>query len=80
MTRTVALGAVIGFAITVLALAVWERSATTSAPAVDAGVTPGAEVFVDTRLQRGLNPMPMERRVGRVLIAPMIEVDDAGTP
>ncbi len=80
MTRTVALGAVIGFAITVLALAVWERSATTSAPGVDAGVTPGAEIFVDPRLRRDLNAMPMERRVGRVLIAPMLELDDAGVP
>lgn len=80
MTRTVALGAVIGFAITVLALALWERSATTSASAVDAGVTPGAEMFVDPRLQRGLNAMPMDRRVEKVMIAPMIESADAGGP
>lgn len=79
MTRTVALGAVIGFAITVLVLALWERSASSSA-AVDAGVTPGAEMFVDPRLQRGLNAMPMDRRVEKVMIAPMIEMGDAGSP
>jgi acyl CoA:acetate/3-ketoacid CoA transferase len=80
MTRTVALGAVIGFAITVLVLALWERSASTSGPAVDAGVIPGAEMFVDPRLQRGLNAMPMDRRVEKVMIAPMIELGDAGSP
>ena len=78
MTRTVALGAVIGFAITVLVLALWERSASSSA-AVDAGVMPGAEMFVDPRLQKGLNAMPMDRRVEKVMIAPMIEMGE-GSP
>ncbi|MDP1914900.1 MAG: hypothetical protein Q8L14_01555 [Myxococcales bacterium] len=80
MTRTVALGAVIGFAITVLVLALWERNASSSAAGVDAGVIPGAEMFVDPRLQKGLNAMPMDRRVERVMIAPMIEMGDAGSP
>jgi hypothetical protein len=80
MTRIVALGAVIGFAITVLALAVWQPSASSSA-VVDAGVAPGAEMFVNPTLQRGLKPMSMDRMVGRVMIAPRLDVgSDAGTP
>ncbi|MBE2252021.1 MAG: hypothetical protein IAE78_20970 [Myxococcus sp.] len=80
MTRTVALGAVIGFAITVLALALWERSASTSSGgAVDAG--PGAELFVNPTLMRGLNARPLDRRVEQVIIAPsMLEPGDAGSP
>ena len=79
MTRTVALGAIIGFAVTVLVLALWERGATSSA-VVDAGVMPGAEMFVNPRLLRDLNAKPMDRRVEKVFIAPMIEVGDAGSP
>lgn len=49
MTRTVALGAVIGFAVTIVVMAIWERSASTGASAptvVDAGVVLGIPLQV----------------------------------
>lgn len=81
MTRTVALGAVIGFAITVIALAIWERGARTNAAAetVDAGA--GVVEFVSPALQRGLTAMPHDRRVERVIVAPVLPAAaDAGQP
>lgn len=82
MTRTVALGAIIGFAITIIALALWERS---TPPASSSATTPtadaGAPLFVNPKLQRALLTAPVERRVERVILAPFPVADgDAGTP
>ena len=79
MTRTVALGAIIGFAITIVVLALWERSgpSTPATPAVDGG----ALIFVNPKLERGLLAVPGERRVEKVILAPMPAGDaDAGAP
>lgn len=78
MTRTVALGAVIGFAVTVLALALWERSGSTASSSVDAGVE---GLFVNPKLERGLLAVPGDRRVQKVILAPLPSADaDAGSP
>lgn len=74
MTRTVALGAVIGFAITVLVLALWGRDVSEKPPEPD-------KMFVDPRLQKALFKPGVERRVERVIIAPVVlESTDGGAP
>ncbi len=74
MTRTVALGAVIGFAVTVLVLALWGRGVSEKPPA------PDDTLFVDPRLQKALVG-PRERRVERVIIAPvLVDSPDGGAP
>lgn len=74
MTRTVALGAVIGFAITVLVLAVWGRD-------VSEKPAEPEKMFVDPRLEKALFKPGVERRVERVIIAPvMLDTADAGAP
>ncbi len=65
MTRTVAIGAVLGFVATVLAAALWERSAASAA--VDAGST--TPVQVAPQFVHGVTA-PLDRRVERMLVAP----------
>lgn len=81
MTRTVALGAVLGFAATVLVLAVWDRGGTSGATAsVDAGLPP---LFIPSALGRATGA-PLDRRVERMLVRPTYEPagssGDAGAP
>lgn len=74
MTRTVALGAVIGFALTVLGLALWGRASSEKPPEPD-------PMFVDPRIQKALFRPAIERRVERVIIAPVVQDSaDAGAP
>ncbi|MBL8921859.1 MAG: hypothetical protein JNJ54_23580 [Myxococcaceae bacterium] len=81
MTRTVALGALIGFAITIVALALWERGAPAASSSTAAATDAGAPVFLNPTLQRGLLTAPVERRVERVILAPLPMADaDAGAP
>ncbi len=81
MTRQVAIGAVAGFAVTVLALTVWERS--TRGGAADAGVDAGAVMLVPAAVQprtlvleepQQLPSMTVQRRLPAALRP------DAGAP
>jgi hypothetical protein len=80
MTRTVAIGAVLGFAITVLVLALWERSESTSTSAADAG----APLVFMPILEGRTTGAPLDRRVQRVLAVPTLGNEmpppDAGVP
>lgn len=81
MTRTVALGAIIGFAITIVVLALWERSGSGTPAASGAQVDAGALIFVNPKLERGLLAVPGERRVEKVILAPVPATpEDAGSP
>lgn len=68
MTRTVAIGAVLGFAITVLVLALWERSDSTSSSSIDAG----APLVFMPMLEGRTTGAPLDRRVQRVLAIPSL--------
>ena len=79
MTRTVAIGAVIGFVATVIVLALWERSSGTPTPSVvDAGAQ---ELQFIPNAGRGVMN-PSDRRVERMLMPPKLLVPDldAGSP
>lgn len=74
MTRTVALGAVIGFAITVLVLALWGRDVAEKKPEPD-------PMFIQPKIEKALFRPGLERRVERVIIAPVVtESADGGAP
>lgn len=74
MTRTVAIGAVLGFVVTVLVASIWERSTTSSG--ADAGSSSPVEVA--PQFVRGVTA-PLDRRVERLLVAPRLTGNlDAG--
>ncbi len=74
MTRTVALGAVIGFALTVLVLALWGREVSEKKPEPD-------PMFIQPKIEKALFRQGAERRAERVIIAPMVvSSTDGGAP
>jgi hypothetical protein len=77
MTRTVALGAVIGFALTVLGLVLLERSSTPSATTADAGAE--AQLPVNPRFVNGF-VRAQDRQAGKLMIVPNLVQGDGGSP